>query len=105
MKEKIIESITRIEKISNEILQTKEKIENEKLERYFCNLEKARMDMYDEVNQENLWRKFMGDEIITEYIDDEYKVKLEGEILKIYIPEKVPSIKKGANYTRKTNYK
>ena len=36
MKEKIIESITKIEKISNEILQTKEKIENEKLERYFA---------------------------------------------------------------------
>ena len=40
-----------------------------------------------------------------EKIDDKYKVKLEGEILKIYIPEKIPSIKKGANYTRKTNYK
>ena len=47
MKERIIESIKKLEKISNEILQAKEKIEDEKLERYFCNLEKARMDMYE----------------------------------------------------------
>ena len=29
------------------IIASKEKIEDEKLERYFCNLEKARMDMYE----------------------------------------------------------
>ncbi len=44
-REEIVESIKKIEKISNEVVQTKEKIEDEELEKYFCNLEKARMDM------------------------------------------------------------
>ncbi len=48
MKKRIIESIKKFEKISNEILQAKEKMEDEKLERYFCYLEKARTDMYEE---------------------------------------------------------
>ncbi len=103
-REEIIESIKKIEKISNELIQTKEKIKNEELEKYFCKLEKVRMDMYDAVMQENLWREFMEDEV-TDFIDYDYKVKLEDDILKIHIPEKIPPIKKGANYTRKTNYK
>ena len=103
-REEIIESIKKIEKISNELIQTKEKIKNEELEKYFCKLEKVRMDMYDAVMQENLWREFMEDEV-TEFIDYDYKAKVEDGILKIHIPEKIPPIKKGANYTRKTNYK
>lgn len=55
-REEIIESIKKIEKISNELIQTKEKIKDEELEKYFCKLEKVRMDMYDAVMQENLWR-------------------------------------------------
>lgn len=100
MKEKIIESIKKIEKISNEVVQTKENLEDEKLERYFCNLEKARMDMYEEVMQRNLWIEFDGGKG-TEFIDYNYKAKVENEILKIHIPEKIPPIKKGASYTQK----
>ena len=103
-REEIIESIKKIEKISNELIQTKEKIKYEELEKYFFKIEKVRMDMYDAVMQENLWREFMEDEV-TDFIDYDYKVKLEDDILKIHIPEKIPPIKKGANYTRKTNYK
>lgn len=103
MKEEIIESIKKIEKISNELLQTKEEVKDEELERYFCRLEKTRMDMYDAVKQRNLWRKFDNVETI-DFIDEGYRVKLEENILKIYIPETIPPIKKGANYTRKTNY-
>lgn len=103
MKEEIIESIKKIEKISNELLQTKEEVKDEELERYFCRLEKTRMDMYDAVKQRNLWREF-DDAKTIDFIDEDYKVKLEDDILKIYIPETIPPIKKGANYTRKTNY-
>jgi len=101
-KEQIIESIKKIKKISNELIQTKEEINDEELERYFCRLEKARMDMYDIVKQRNLWREFDNAEGI-DFIDEDYKVKLEDDILKIYIPEKMPPIKKGASYTRKKN--
>lgn len=73
-REEIIELIKKIEKISNEITQTKEKIKDEELEKYFCKLEKARMDMYDAVMQENLWREFMEDEV-TEFITMNTKQK------------------------------
>ncbi len=100
--QRILDSIGEIEQISNKLLQTKEKIKDEELERYFCRLEKTRMDMYDTVKQRNLWREFDNAETI-DFIDEEYRVKLEDDILRIYIPETIPPIKKGANYTRKTN--
>ena len=99
-KEEIIKSIEKIEKISEEFVQTKEEIKDEQLERYFCKLEKTRMDMYDAAKQRNLWIEFMDDKG-TEFIDDHYKAEVENEILKIYIPERIPPIKKGANYTQK----
>lgn len=99
-KEEIIKSIEKIEKISGELVQTKEEIKDEQLERYFCKLEKTRMDMYDAARQRNLWLKFMDDKG-PEFIDDEYKAEIENEILKIYIPERIPPIKNGANYTQK----
>ncbi len=61
---------------------------------------KNRMDMYDYVTQENLWMDFMNIEGIKT-INDKYKATLENDILKIYIPEKIPSIKKGVNYVQK----
>ena len=99
-KEEIIKSIERIGKISEELVQTKEEIKDDQLERYFCKLEKTRMDMYDAAKQRNLWIEFMDDKG-TEFIDDHYKAEVENEILKIYIPERIPPIKKGANYTQK----
>ncbi|MCI9040090.1 MAG: hypothetical protein HFJ29_09680 [Clostridia bacterium] len=99
-KEEIIKSIEKIEKISEELVQTKEEIKDEQLERYFCKLEKTRMDMYHAARQRNLWLKFM-DKKEPEFIDNEYKAEVENEILKIYIPEKIPTIKNGANYTQK----
>ena len=42
-REEIIESIKKIEKISNELVRTEEKIKDEELEKYFCKLEKVRM--------------------------------------------------------------
>lgn len=100
MKEEIIESIKKIEKISNELLQTKEKIKDEELERYFCRFEKARMNMYDAVEQRNLFMKFGGGDAIN-CIGEEYEVELQNNILKLYVPETLPKIKHGVNYVQK----
>ena len=99
-KEEIIESIEKIKDISEKLLKTKEKIKDEELEKYFYKLEKTRMDMYDAVRQRNMWLEFMDDKG-TEFIDYDYKAKVEDDILKIYIPEKIPSIKRGVNYIQK----
>ena len=99
-KEEIIESIGKIKDISEKLLKTKEEIKDEELEKYFYKLEKTRMDMYDAVRQRNMWLEFMDDKG-TEFIDYAYKAKVEDDILKIYIPEKIPSIKRGVNYIQK----
>ena len=99
-KEEIIESIEKIKDISEKLLKTKEEIKDEELEKYFYKLEKTRMDMYDAVRQRNMWLEFMDDKE-TAIIDYAYKAKVEDDILKIYIPEKIPSIKRGANYIQK----
>ena len=99
-KEEIIESIEKIKDISEKLLKAKEEIKDEELEKYFYKLEKTRMDMYDAVRQRNMWLEFMDDKG-TEFIDYAYKAKVEDNILKIYIPEKIPSIKRGVNYIQK----
>ena len=99
-KEEIIESIEKIKDISEKLLKTKEEIKDEELEKYFYKLEKTRMDMYDAVRQRNMWLEFMDDKG-TAIIDYDYNAKLEDDILKIYIPEKIPSIKRGVNYIQK----
>ena len=99
-KEEIIESIEKIKDISEKLLKTEEEIKDEELEKYFYKLEKTRMDMYDAVRQRNMWLEFMDDKW-TEFIDYDYNAKLEDDILKIYIPEKIPSIKRGVNYIQK----
>ena len=98
--QRILDSIGEIEEISNKLLQTKEKIKDEELERYFCKFEKTRMDMYDAVEQRNLFMKFGGGDAIN-CIGEEYEVELQNDILKLYIPETLPKIKQGLNYAQK----
>lgn len=98
--QRILNSIEEIEQISNKLLQTKEKIKDEEIERYFCKFEKARMDMYDAVEQRNLFMKFGGGDVIN-CIGEEYEVELQNDILKLYIPETLPKIKQGVNYAQK----
>ncbi len=98
--QRILDSIGEIEEISNKLLQTKEKIKDEELERYLYKFEKARMDMYDAVEQRNLFMKFDGRDAIN-CIGEEYEVELQNDILKLYIPETLPKIKQGVNYAQK----
>ena len=72
-KDEIIKSIERIKELSSKLLQEKEEIKEDELERYFYKFEKIRMDMYDDVRQTNLWLDFMDAEGI-EIIDSQYKL-------------------------------
>ena len=98
--QRILDSIEKIEQISNKLLKTKEEAKDEELERYFCRFEKARMDMYDAIEQRNLFMKFDGGDAIN-CINEEYEVELQNNILKLYIPETLPKIKHGINYVQK----
>ena len=66
-RDEIIKSIERIKELSNKLLQVKEEIKEDELEKYFYKFEKIRMDMYDDVRQTNLWLDFMDTEGIEIY--------------------------------------
>ena len=100
MIKRIIESIDKIQKLNLKTLYSKEKIENEDIEKYFYEFEKARTNMYEEAKQANLWLEFSDMEPVK-YLNQDYKVELENNILKLHIPEKVPPIKRGFYYTQK----
>ena len=89
-KEEIIESIKKIEKISNELIQTKEKIKDEELEKYFCKLEKVRMDMYDAVMQENGVRQNLDTKVdgtikIIDTLKEKYNLILLSDHVKEWV--------------------
>lgn len=99
-KDEILKNIMNIEKISEELLEKGQEVEDRELEKYFCKLERARMEMYDEVERRNgyLW---FEEEKQTESINNEYTAIVKNGILKIHIPEKIPPIKQGLNYVQK----
>lgn len=82
-RDEIIKSIERIKELSNKLLQEKEKIKEEELERYFYKFEKIRMDMYDDVRQTNLWLDFMEAEGIPEIL--QANVKKGGKYI-VFLP-------------------
>lgn len=100
IRDQIFEEIKRIGDLSNNYLRSDRKTENEELERFFCRFEKIRIDIYDELRNENLFREFGVGEPIQN-INYEYEAKVEDDILKIYIPERIPKINKGINYVQK----
>lgn len=61
------------------------------LENFLKNLEKARYNILNEIKLYNKETDFEYEKIKT--IDNEYKAELIGDILKIYIPEVMPSYK------------
>ena len=51
---------------------------------YFCKFEKARMNMYDAVEQRNLFMKFGGGDAIN-CIGEEYEVELQSALINFRI--------------------
>lgn len=64
---------------------------DKKLERFLYGLEKWRFEIYEQV-------KFLNDtypENEIHFINNEYKASLKDNVLSLYIPEKLPNLKKG----------
>ena len=69
------------------------------IENFLRNLEKARYNILAEIKLYNKNVEFEYDKIKT--IDNEYKAEIEDGILKIYIPETMPSYKNIKTHTHK----
>ena len=96
--EKIRKELFSLEEISNSVLQN-HSLTDLQIENFLRNIEKARYNILSEIKLYNKNVEFEYEKIKT--IDDEYKAKLEDNILKIYIPEVMPSYKNIKTHTHK----
>lgn len=81
------------------VIDNQEVIENKHMETYLRSLERIRYNIFNkiDINEKH---------IITEnekvnYLNDRYKATLEGDVLRIYIPEVIPKYKNINNYAYK----
>ena len=82
-----------------EILYLDNSITDFQIENFLKIFEKTRYNILKEIKLYNKNVEFDYEKIKT--IDDEYKAKLEDDILKIYIPEVLPSYKNVKTHTHK----
>ena len=69
------------------------------IESFLLNLEKVRYDFLYEIRKYNRNVEFEYEKIKS--IDDNYKAKLDSDVLKIYVPETMPSYKNLKTHTYK----
>ena len=96
--EKIKKELRTLEKSTNSILQSAS-LTDFQIENFLRNLEKARYNILAEIKLYNKNVEFEYEKIKT--IDSEYKAMLEDNILKIYVPEVMPSYKNLKTHTHK----
>ena len=96
--EKLKKELRTLEKSTNSILQSAS-LTDFQIENFLRNLEKARYNILAEIKLYNKNVAFEYEKIKT--IDSEYKAILEDNILKIYVPEVMPSYKNLKTHTHK----
>lgn len=69
------------------------------IESFLLNFEKARYNLLSEIKEYNKNVEFEYEKIKT--VDDNYKVDLKDDVLKIYVPETLPSFKNVKTHTYK----
>ncbi len=96
--EKLRKELASLEETSNAVLQN-HSLTDLQIENFLRNLEKARYNILSEIKLYNKNVEFEYEKIKT--IDNEYKAELKNEILKIYVPEVMPSYKNLKTHTHK----
>ena len=96
--EKLKKELNTLEKSTHAILQNLS-LTDLQIENFLRNLEKARYNILAEIKLYNKNVEFEYEKIKT--IDDEYKAELEDNVLKIYVPEVMPSYKNIKTHTHK----
>lgn len=96
--EKLKKELNTLEKSTHAILQNLS-LTDLQIENFLRNLEKARYNILAEIKLYNKNVEFEYEKIKT--IDNEYKAELQNNILKIYVPEVMPSYKNLKTHTHK----
>lgn len=96
------EILTELEDLRDEtefIINNEEVIENKHVENYLRSLERIRYNIFNKIKLKDKYEVNEQDKI--NYLNNRYKATVEGDILKIYIPEVIPKYKNINNYAYK----
>ena len=96
--EKIKKQLDNLNKQIENILNSNS-LADTKLESFLLNFEKVRYNLLNEIKIYNKNIEFEYEKIKT--IDNDYKAELKDNVLKIYVPETLPSFKKLKTHTYK----
>lgn len=91
--DKFIEELKEFQKKIEFIINNENVITNENKEMFLKDLEKARINLFENVKINNKYAKTKID-----YLNNYYKAETNKEILKIFIPEVLPKYKNVSNY-------
>lgn len=94
--------LTELEDLRDEtefIINNQEIVENKHVENYLRSFERIRNNLFNKIKLQNKYEINEQDKIT--YLNDRYKVTLDNDILKIYIPEVIPKYKNINNYAYK----
>lgn len=91
LSDKLLNELISLNENINSIIKNKNNIFDTQLELFLRNLEKRRYNILTEINLYNKTVDYSAEKIKN--ISDEYKVQFQDDILKIYIPEVMPSYK------------
>ncbi len=86
-------------KILIEYAEDRSNLTDLQLEKFLKSFEQARYNLLNDIKLYNKNVEYEYEKIKT--IDDDYKVKIENDILKIYVPEVMPSFKNIKTHTYK----
>ena len=96
------ELLTELEDLRDEtefILNNEEIIENKHIENYLRSLERIRYNIFNKIKLKEKYEISENEKI--DYLNNNYKVDLNNDILKIYIPEVLPKYKNLNNFAYK----
>lgn len=91
LSDKLLNELINLNENVNLVLKNKNNIINTQLESFLRNLEKSRYNILTQINLYNKTIDYSTEKIKT--ISDEYKAEFKDNILKIYIPEVMPTYK------------
>lgn len=89
--DKLLNELVSLDENIQSIIDNNKNINNIQLEGFLRNLEKRRYNILSQIKLYNKTVEYITDRI--QNISDEYKAEISDDILKIYIPEPMPSYK------------
>ena len=96
------ELLTELEDLRDEtefILNNVDIVENKHIENYLRSLERIRYNIFNKIKLKEKYQVYENEKI--DYLNNNYKVDLNNDILKIYIPEVLPKYKNLNNFAYK----